>query len=145
MTQHSNRSRRNDAVIMSGLAELAFGALTGWPYALAVADPNKARKLGIRSPARLRQWHLDLIALGALTVLTGTAVPHLPRHVAWPLTIGAWTNAHAFGILAFKPDTENRPAYRAAVGASFATVSFGYVALAVLAARRHRGRPGASS
>lgn len=89
----------NDAVVLSGLIELAAGALTGWPYALAITDPDRVRKLGIRSTARLRQWHLDLIALGALTVLAGTAVPQLPRRVAWPLAIGAWTNANAFGVL----------------------------------------------
>lgn len=36
-------------LILSGLAELALGALTGWPYALAVTDPERARRVGIRS------------------------------------------------------------------------------------------------
>ncbi len=128
----------NDAVVLSGLIELAAGALTGWPYALAISDPDRVRKLGIRSTARLRQWHLDLIALGALTVLAGTAVPELPRRLAWPLAIGAWTNANAFGVLAFRPDAQQQPAYRAVVGASFATVSGSYLALAMIAARRRR-------
>ena len=76
MTQHPPTTT-NDMLVLSGLTELATGALTGWPYALAINDADKARKLGVRSVPRLRQWHLDLIALGSLSVLIGTAVPDL--------------------------------------------------------------------
>jgi hypothetical protein len=137
-TARSNHERTNDALVLSGLTELAVGALTGWPYALAMADRERAKRLGIRSVPRLRQWHLDLIALGALSVLVGTAVPELPRRIALPLAIGCWTNASAFGLLAFKPEAAEHPAYRAAVGGSFATVSFGFTSLAGLATRRFR-------
>ncbi|MGH2853996.1 MAG: hypothetical protein ACRDLF_07365 [Solirubrobacteraceae bacterium] len=130
--------RTNDTLIASGLVELATGALTGWPYALAIEDPQKARGLGIRSVPRLRQWHLDLIALGGLSVLIGSAVPELPRHVAWPLAVGAWTNANAFGVLALRPDLKEHLAYKAAAVGSFATVTWGFGALAVLGLRRRR-------
>jgi hypothetical protein len=40
-----------------------------------ISDPGLVRRLGIRSTPRLRQWHLDLIAHGSLSVLVGTAVP----------------------------------------------------------------------
>ncbi len=134
-------SKPNTTLMVSGLVELAAGALIGWPYALAVSDPERARRLGIRSTPRLRQWHLDLIALGSLSVLLGTAVPDLPRHIAWPLTVGAWTNANAFGALAIRPDLHDHPTYKAVVGSSFAAVSWGCVSLAVLAVRRaHRHR-----
>jgi hypothetical protein len=132
------RSATNETLVLSGLTEIALGALTGWPYSLAIADPERARGLGIRSTARLRQWHLDLIALGALAVLVGTAVPDLPRKVAWPLAIGCWTNANSFGVLVVKPDAKDHPIYRAAVLASFTAVSWSSVSLARLAARRHR-------
>ncbi len=138
MTDRPPRNRTNDTLILSGLAEVATGALIGWPYALAISDAEKARELGIRSVPRLRQWHLDLIALGSLSVVIGTAIPDLPRHVAWPLTIGAWTNAHAFGVLVVRPDWKDHPAYRAAVAGSFATVTWSCSALVVLAARRRR-------
>lgn len=133
---HQARATTNEILVLSGVIEVALGALTGWPYAVAVSDREKARKLGIRSVPRLRQWHLDLVALGALTMLVGTAVPNLPRRVAWPLAVGAWTNANAFGVLAFKPHAEEHRAYRVAVGSSFATVSWSCLSLAVLAARR---------
>jgi len=127
-----------DPLVVSELAELATGALTGWLYALVKTDSEKARRLGIKSGARVRQWHLDLIALGGLTAMAGTAVPDLPRWVKWPLGIGAWTNAMSFLPLALDPDIEQRQVYRAAVGASFVTTSVGFTGLALTAARRRR-------
>jgi len=115
-----------DGLVLSGLAELALGALTGWPYALAIADPARARSLGIRSTARMRQWHLDLIALGGLTVLAGTALPDMPARVKWPLGIGAWTNAMSFGVLVAAPDAQDHPVYRAGVIGSFIAASSGF-------------------
>ena len=129
-------SRSNEALVASGLVELALGALAGWPYALAVDDPEAARRLGVRSPARLRQWHLDLIALGGLSVLIGSSVPRLPPWVAIPLGVGAWTNANAFGVLVVRPDLKEHAAYRAGAVTSFATVSFGCVGLAAVGVRR---------
>ena len=130
----------NKLLLASGFAEVALGAVTGWPYALAIADPDRARRAGIRSTARLRQWHLDLIALGGLSALAATAVPDLPRRVAYPLAIGAWTNANAFGVLVFRPDAKDHPLYRTAVGGSFTATTWGFVGLAAVAARRLIGR-----
>jgi hypothetical protein len=130
------RSPNNDALVMSGLTELALGALSGWPFSLAVSDPQRARALGIRSTPRLRQWHLDLIALGSLQALAGSAVPDLPRKVAWPLMVGAWTNANAFAPLIARPELKDHPAYKTAVVASFVTTSWGFTGLAAVAARR---------
>src|SRR3954465_547182 len=127
-----------DPLVVSGLTELATGALTGWLYALVKTDREKARALGIKSGARVRQWHLDLIALGGLTAMAGTAVPDLPRWVKWPLGVGAWTNAMSFLPLALDPAVEERRLYRAAVGASFVTTSVGFTGLAVTAVRRRR-------
>lgn len=126
----------NELLLASGFTEVALGALTGWPYALAIADPDRARSVGIRSTARMRQWHLDLIALGGLTALAATAVPDLPRRVAYPLAIGAWTNANAFGVLVVRPDVKDHPLYRAGVGGSFAVTTWGFAGLAAVAARR---------
>jgi hypothetical protein len=136
----TSSAQTNQTLVLSGIVELAVGALTGWPYALAVNKPDRIRALGIQSIPRLRQWHLDLIALGGLSVLVGSAVPDLPRRVAWPLAAGAWTNAHAFGVLAFRPAWKDSPVYQAAVAGSFAAVTGGYVGLAVLATKRWRVR-----
>jgi hypothetical protein len=127
-----------DPLVVSGLVELATGALTGWLYTLVKTDRDKARALGIKSGARVRQWHLDLIALGGLTAMAGTAVPDLPWWVKWPLGIGAWSNAMSFLPLAFDPEIEQRELYRAAVGASFVATSVGFTGLALTAARRRQ-------
>jgi hypothetical protein len=129
---------RVEGLVMSGLSELALGALTGWPYALAIVNPEKARAIGIRSTARMRQCHLDLIALGALSVLAGTALPGLPSRVSVPLGVGCWTNAMSFGVLVVRPDVRDHPAFRTAVGASFVTTSAGFVGLAGEGFRRWR-------
>lgn len=134
-----NGSTVNEAVVLSGLTELALGALTGWPYALAISDPEAIRKLGVRSTPRLRQWHLDLIALGSLSVLVGTAVPDLPRRIGYPLAVGCWTNASSFMVLTFRPEATDHPVYRAGVTASFTAVSWAFTSLAALAFRRRRG------
>jgi hypothetical protein len=128
----------NQTMLLSGLSELALGALTGWPYALAISDPEKAKRLGIRSTARMRQWHLDLIALGGLTVLASRAVPDLPRSVGLPLAVGAWTNANSFGVLVARPEARDHPLYRTAVVGSFITTTWGFCGLAVVAAKRAR-------
>jgi hypothetical protein len=137
-----SRARAQDAavdgLVISGLAELALGALTGWPYALAISDPARAKALGIRSTARMRQWHLDLIALGGLTVLAGTALPDMPARVKWPLGVGAWTNAMSFGVLTAAPGLRDHPAYRAGVVGSFVVTSTGFVGLAAEGLRRWR-------
>ena len=130
----------NESLVACGLAEITLGALTGWPYAQAIADRDKARALGIQSTPRLRQWHLDLVALGGLSVLAGTAVPDMPRPVAWAIGVGGWTNANAFGVLVFRPDLHEHPGYRAAVGASFVMVTAGWTMLTAHALRRRPRR-----
>ncbi len=128
------------ALMVSGFTELALGALTGWVYTVTITDPDKARALGIRAPARVRQWHLDLIALGSLSVLVATALPGLPRRVALPVGVGSWTNAMSFGLLMLRPELTDDPRYRAAVGASFVTTSAGFLGAAREAWRRHGAR-----
>ncbi len=124
--------------MVSGLTEVAFGAMLGWPYALAIADSERAQKLGIRSKARLRQWHLDHIMLGGLATLIGIAVPGMDRRVSLPLGVGAWTNALAFGVLTVRPDLQGHPVYRGAVTGSFVLTSTGFVGTAAEAHRRWR-------
>ena len=138
MRRRRRRPAPVDGLVVSGLTEVALGALTGWPMALAVSRPDDLAKVGIRSGARLRQWHLDLIMLGSLTAAAPRFVPEPPRSVALPLAVGAWTNANAFGVLAFRPDLKDHPAYKAAVLGSFVSTSWGFTGLAAVAWRRWR-------
>src|SRR3954447_18624739 len=133
-----SRSSAPNALVVSGLVEVAAGALAGWPYTLVRQDPEAARRLGIKSGARIRQWHQDLAMLGGPTVAVGAAVPDAPRWASVPLGIGAWTNAMAFLPLAFAPEVDRHPAYRTLAGAWCAAPSAGFVGMAVEGARRRR-------
>lgn len=137
----ANDPTRPSLLLVSGAAELAAGALSGWVYTLARTQPEQARKLGIVSAARVRQWHLDLAMLGTATVAMAVAVPDAPRPVAAALGVGAWTNAMAFLPLAFRPDLDKHPAFRAAVFTSFVATSVGFSGMAgTVLARHRRGR-----
>jgi hypothetical protein len=125
-------------LVVSGLAQVALGALTGIPYAVATYKPHLLSNLRIRAPHRVRQLHLDLVMMGGLVTAVGAAVPRLPRVVAVPLAVSCWTNALAFAPPAINPSIENSPAFRALVAASFVTTSASWLAVATIAARRWR-------
>lgn len=126
------------ALVVSGLTELAVGALSGWVYAAVKRDSRSLRGLGVRAPHRIRQWHLDLAMLGGFTAICGMAVPDAPRLTSAALAVGAWTNAFAFLPLAFRPDLEGRPIYVAPVAASFVATSIGFCGIARAAHLRYR-------
>jgi uncharacterized membrane protein YcfT len=129
---------RPSALVVSGLTELALGALSGWVYTAAVKRPDLLKRVGISSPARIRQWHLDLGMLGAYTVVAGLAVPDAPRPVAIALGIGAWTNAMSFLPLAIREEVIDSPAYVVPVVGSFVATSVGFGGMALTAFRRRR-------
>jgi hypothetical protein len=134
--QRTDEAAPINGLVVSGLTELALGAVLGWALSLAVTKPEDLSKVGIRSAARLRQWHLDLIMLGGLTAASSRLVPDPPAAVALPLAVGAWTNANAFGVLAFRPELEEHPVYKAGVFASFMSTSWGFTGLASVAWKR---------
>ncbi len=125
-------------LVTSGVVELAAGALSGWIYAAVRYDGDGARKLRIKSPARIRQWHLDLIALGTGTVALGLAVPDAPKGIQRALAAGAWMNAMMFLPLAYRPGLLQNPTYRALGLASFVSTSVGFTGMAINAVRRRR-------
>src|SRR5919202_139558 len=106
-------------LVTSGVVELAAGALTGWLYTIAKYDVPRARAIGIKNGARVRQGHLDLIMMGTATIAMGLAVPTAPRWTQRTLGAGAWTNAVLFFPLAFRPEAIEHPAYRGVSIASF--------------------------
>jgi hypothetical protein len=119
-----------DPLVVSGVTELAAGALSGWVYTFVREQPELARKVGLRSAGRVRQWHLDLVMLGGSHALLGHVLPGLPRRVAVPLAVGSWCNAMAFLPLAIDPKADERPVYRAAVVGSFVATSVGFAGAA---------------
>jgi hypothetical protein len=124
-----------NGLVVSGLVQIAVGALTGFPYAAATYKPDLARQLGIEAPRRVRQLHLDLVMMGGLVTATGAALPRIPRAVAVPLAIGCWTNALAFAPPAVRPSIEQSKPFRVMVGTSFAITAASWVAVAGIAVR----------
>jgi hypothetical protein len=125
-----------DPLAVSGLTQIALGAISGLPYAIATYKPELLPKLGIAAPRRIRQLHLDLIIMGGIVTAAASAVPGLPKKVAIPLAVGCWTNALAFAPPAVRPTLEQARFYRVIVGASFFTTTVSWAAVAVTAARR---------
>lgn len=134
----SSRRAAPSLLATSGMAELAAGALSGWVYTLVIDRRDDARRLGIVAPARIRQWHLDLAALGTASVALGTALPDAPAPLQRTMAVAAWSNAGMFLPLAFKPDLDDDPRFRAVVGASFVATTVGFVGFAATALRRRR-------
>lgn len=113
-----------------GAVELAFGALTGWIVWMAL-DTKWLKKIGVRSPRRLLQAHIDLIMMGTILIAVGVAAPDFPRPWSDFLVIGAWTNALLFVPAAWHDRKPTDFKANAAQVVSFALVCTGTVALAV--------------
>jgi len=125
-----------NALVRSGLTELAASALSGWVFTLCRTRPDLARRMGIKNIPRIRQWHLDMAALGTASVACGLAVPDAPSRVVGALAIGAWTNAMAFLPLAFVPELDKDRRYIALATVSFVTTTVGFCGIALSARRK---------
>ena len=122
-----------DILVKLGLVELALGGLTGWAMVLQVEKGDWLKRMGVRAPARIRQWHLDYILMGLILVAVGLAVPDLPWPIAAAVGFGAWVNPTLFLPLAFRPEVQGALWYRAITIVSFVAMSGGLVAVAVWA------------
>lgn len=117
-------------ITQAGAVELAVGALSGWVVWMAT-DTDWLKKIGVRSPRRIFQAHLDLIIMGVILIAVGTAAPDFPKPWSVILVVGAWTNALLFLPAAWsdKKPTDLKAILAQAV--SFTLVSVGTVAFAV--------------
>lgn len=117
-------------ITQAGAIELAVGALSGWVVWIAT-DTDWLKRIGVRSPRRIFQAHLDLIVMGVILIAVGTAAPDFPKPWSVFLVVGAWTNALLFLPAAWsdKKPTDLKAIVAQAV--SFSLVSVGTVAFAV--------------
>lgn len=118
-----------------GFVELAVGALTGWIVVLSLVRQELLKRVGIRTPRRLLQMHLDLILMGLILIAVALALPDLASWIAIPLAIGTWVNPLLFLPLAYRQDLVDRPVYRTIAVLSFVCVSGGLTVVAVEALR----------
>ncbi len=121
-----------DWVVQIGLIELALGGLLGWAMVVREDRPEWLKRIGVVAPARIRQVHLDYVMMGLILIGVGLAVPDLPTAIAVALVFGTAVNPFLFVPLAFDPEVEKRPWYRALAALSFIAVSGGLVVAAIV-------------
>lgn len=114
-----------------GLCLLAFGAVSGWVVVLRTEYPDLLRRVGVKSPRRLLQAHIDYIIMGVILIAVGTALPDLATWNRIALVVGTFVNPTLFLPLAFREDWSKAVVYRVVTVASFATMSVGTVGAAV--------------
>ncbi|MFF0492032.1 hypothetical protein ACWDSJ_10175 [Nocardia sp. NPDC003482] len=114
-----------------GLLELAFGALFGWVVAGTHAAPRLFERLGVISPRRILQAHLDYVIMGVILIAVGTAVPRPAAWIVPVLVFGTLLNPTLFLPLAFREQLTGNLGYRVVSAVSFAATSVGLVAVAV--------------
>ena len=121
-----------DWLVQIGLIELALGGLLGWAMVIREERREWLTRIGIVAPQRIRQVHLDYVMMGLILIGVGLAVPDLPTAIAVALAFGTFVNPFLFVPLAFNPEVEKRPWYRALAVISFIAVSGGLVVAAIV-------------
>ncbi len=116
-------------MVAAGISQVAVGALSGWPLAAVVGEPELAEKVGVRDVHRLRQAHVDIIMMGGLIAAAGL-VEDSPEWAKTAARVGAWTNPLLFVPLAFRPGAARSPGYLAATLASFTITCAGWIGIA---------------
>ncbi|WP_406274453.1 hypothetical protein OH799_01210 [Nocardia sp. NBC_00881] len=118
------------ALVRIGLLELAFGTLLGWAVAADIAAPDRVRRIGVVSPRRILQAHLDYIMMGLVLVAVGLAASDLSFWIALMVVAGALLNPTLFLPVAFRESLAEALAYRSLSVCSFLAISIGLVAAA---------------
>lgn len=121
-----------ELLVQIGLCELALGALLGWAVVARLERPERLARVGIRSPRRLLQMHLDHVMMGLILIAVGLALTDLPDVVTGALIFGTIVNPALFLPLAFSEDAAQHPVDRAVTITSFVATSGGLVAAAAI-------------
>lgn len=114
-----------------GLCLLAFGALSGWVVVLRTEYPQVLTRIGVKSPRRLLQAHIDFIMMGVILIAVGLALPDLAGWNRALLIAGTVVNPLLFLPLAFREEWSKAIPYRVITILSFLAMSTGTVAAAI--------------
>ncbi|CDQ44040.1 MAG: hypothetical protein PGN30_07240 [Mycolicibacterium neoaurum] len=120
-------------LVQIGLFELAFGALLGWAVAGNLLAPEAIKRLGIVSPRRIMQAHLDYIMMGVILIAVGLALPGLTAWIATLVVLGTLLNPTLFLPMAFSEKASSTTAFKVISLLSFVATSIGLVGAAVSA------------
>jgi hypothetical protein len=112
----------------SGMAQLAFAVLLGWPIFLHRRYPLLQKIIPSRS--RLLQSHIDDVFMGLLQVVLAGYIAKGGMVLALLFVFGSWMNAQIFLFLALSNDRcANQLWFKIVTLTSFLSLTFAYVAL----------------
>lgn len=117
-------------LVRVGLFELAFGALLGWAMVGNLAAPQLMTRIGIISPRRILQAHLDYVMMGLILIAVGLALPALASWIAVLVIGGTLLNPTLFLPLAFNERLAKTRGFQGVSAVSFLATSVGLVAAA---------------
>ncbi|WP_395306860.1 hypothetical protein V4U86_15485 [Mycobacterium sp. AMU20-3851] len=117
-------------LVRVGLVELAFGALLGWAMVGNLAAPQLMTRIGIISPRRILQAHLDYVMMGLILIAVGLALPALASWIAVLVIGGTLLNPTLFLPLAFNERLAKTRGFQGVSAVSFLATSVGLVAAA---------------
>jgi hydroxylaminobenzene mutase len=116
-----------------GLFEIAVAAVLGWALIARLEKPELLTRLGVKSPRRILQCHLDQIMMGLILIAVSLAVPDLPDAIKVPLIFGTLMNPLLFLAQAFSDTLEDKLAFKAVSLVSITATSGSLVAVAIYA------------
>ena len=83
-----------EILITSGLTQVTFAVLLGWPLTGLHAGMKRVGPLV--NARRVLQAHLDNIFMGILQMIIATVFPELPVIAGWMLLAASWSNPQLF-------------------------------------------------
>lgn len=119
-----------NALVTAGVLELTAGVLSGW-LMVAAGSEHWRNRLRMKDTRRIRQGHLDLLIMGAITVALGAADLHLPTVATAAIVVGSWIAPLLFFPLAWKPSLADCRAMNWLDRAGFVMLTGGYLIVAV--------------
>ena len=115
-----------ETLITSGLAQVTFAVLLGWPLAGLYAGMERVGLLV--NMKRVLQAHLDNIFMGMLQMVIASVFPGLPVVAGWLLLVGSWCNPQLFLYQATAGKRSHElPGARPLALASFSVLTVAYL------------------
>ena len=113
-------------LLTSGLVQLTFGVLLGWPVALFHTGLKTVGP--IKNVRRLLQCHIDNLMMGVIQMALALVGELAPLFSVYLIVIGSWSNAQLFLVQACMGPNISVPAWlKHASVISFVCVTAGYV------------------
>lgn len=118
-------------LVQLGLCELAVAGLMGWIIVVRLERPELLTRIGVESPRRLLQAHLDYVMMGLIAIAVGLTLPGLQDWIVAAVAFGTVLNPFLFLPLAWDERRANQLPFRVLTIVSFVAMSGGLVAAAI--------------